>query len=194
METRTKVVRTVAVLGIAGAIAAGGVFSAFTSQTDNPGNVVTAGTVELTDNDAGSALYELTAAAPGDSETACIEVSYSGSLDADVRLYTPSAIDALGEHVDLTIQPGAQSSPSFPGCTGFAADGAAVYDGTLADFAAGHGDYATGIADFPGSTSAWETGDTVVYQVTATLAADAPTEMQGETTGTHTLRWEARNQ
>ena len=56
MSNRTKILRTLAVLGVLACIAGAGVFSAFSSQTDNPGNVVTAGTVTLADNDAGSAL------------------------------------------------------------------------------------------------------------------------------------------
>jgi hypothetical protein len=126
------------------ALAATGVFSAFSSQTDNPGNVVTAGTVTLSDDDGGSALYSLTAAKPGDSATSCIEVTYDDTLD---------------------------------------------------DFAAAHSGYANGLADDPGtSATAWTTDDSVVYRVTATLAADTPADAQGDTTGAHALRWEARNQ
>ena len=52
MSNRTKILRTLVVLGIVACIAGAGVFSAFSSQTDNPGNVITAGTVTLADNDA----------------------------------------------------------------------------------------------------------------------------------------------
>jgi camelysin-like metallo-endopeptidase len=195
-NTRTKVLRTLGMFAVLAAIAATGVFSAFSSQTDNPGNVVTAGTVTLSDNDGGSALYSLTAAKPGDSATSCIEVTYDGTLDATVKLFTPSSIGDLGPHVDLMIEPGTQASPSFPSCSGFTPDaGGALFDGTLASFAAAHDSYANGLADDPGtSATAWETDDTVVYRVTATLAADAPADAQGDSTGTHTLRWEAQNQ
>ncbi len=195
-NTRTKVLRTLGVFAVLAAFAATGVFSAFSSQTDNPGNVVTAGSVTLSDDDDGSALYSLTAAKPGDSATSCIEVTYDGTLDSTVKLYTPSSIGDLGEHVDLTIEPGSQASPVFPSCSGFAPDaGGALYDGTLDDFAAAHSGYANGLADNPGtSASAWTTDDTVVYRVTATLAADTPADAQGDSTGTHALRWEARNQ
>jgi predicted ribosomally synthesized peptide with SipW-like signal peptide len=111
MSNRTKILRTLAVLGVLACIAAGGVFSAFSSQTDNPGNVVTAGTVALADNDAGSALYSIANAKPGDSQVSCVKVTYSGSLDASVRLYTPSTIGALGPSVSLKIEPGTQAAP-----------------------------------------------------------------------------------
>ena len=45
MSNRSKVLRTLLVLGIVACIAGAGVFSAFSSQTENPGNVITAGTV-----------------------------------------------------------------------------------------------------------------------------------------------------
>src|SRR5690348_192731 len=109
MTTRSKILRTLVVLGVLACVAGAGVFSAFSSQTDNPGNSVTAGTVVLTDNDAGAANYKLTDAKPGDSQSSCIRVTYTGSLDAAVRLYTPSTIGPLGSSVTLKIEPGSQA-------------------------------------------------------------------------------------
>jgi hypothetical protein len=191
MSASRKLVRTVVVLALAGTVASIGAFSAFSSQTENSGNVVTAGTVNIADNDAGSAAYSMTNAKPGASTTSCIRVSYSGSLDANVKLYTPSTIGALGQYVNLKVEPGTQSSSTFPSCTGFTPDGAAIYDGALNAFPTS---YAGGVADNPGSTTKWITGDAVVYRVTATLSASAPDSAQGQTTGSHVLRWEAQNQ
>ena len=197
MSNRTKILRTLVVLGVLACIAGAGVFSAFSSQTDNPGNVVTAGTVTLADNDAGSALYALTAAKPGDSQASCIKVTYSGSLDANVRIYTPSTIGELGPSVTLKIEPGTQTpTPSFPSCANFTPDsGGALFEGTLSGFAAEHSSFANGIVDNPGtSATKWATSDAVVYRVTATLSASAPDSAQGKTTGSHIIRWEAQNQ
>jgi len=191
MSRTKKVLRTLVVVGVVGALAGLGAFSAFTSQTDNPGNSVSAGSVTLADNDGGSALYNIANGKPGDSAEACIRVNYTGSLDADVKLFTPSSIGALGPHVNLKVEPGTQVSPSFPDCTGFTADGAAIFDGNLDTFPTS---YATGVADNPGASSAWTTNDAVVYRVTATLKSDAPDSAQGASTGSHTIRWEARNQ
>jgi predicted ribosomally synthesized peptide with SipW-like signal peptide len=195
MDTRTKVLRTLGVLAALSALAAAGVFSAFSSQTDSPGNTITVGTVTLSDDDGGAALYSLAAAKPGDSRASCIRVEYAGSLDAVVKLYTPSSIEALGDHVDLEVEAGTQATSSFPSCAGFTPDaGGPLYDGTLASFASAHGSFADGLADNPGtSATKWVTDDAVVYRVTATLSADAPDSAQGETTGSHTLRWEAQN-
>jgi hypothetical protein len=196
MSNRTKILRTLVVLGVIACIAGAGVFSAFSSQTDNPGNVITAGSVKLADNDAGAALYALTAAKPGDSQTSCIKVTYTGSLDANVRIYTPSTIGELGPNVNLKIEPGTQTTPSFPSCTGFTPDsGGALFEGTLASFGSERNSYANGIADNPGTVATkWVTNDSVVYRVTATLSASAPDTAQGKTTGSHIIRWEAQNQ
>ena len=196
MTTRSKVLRTAILLGLLACIAGAGVFSAFSSQTDNPGNVITAGTVTLADNDGGSALYALTAAKPGEGQTSCIKVTYSGSLAATVRLMTPSTIGELGPFVNLKIEPGTQATSTFPSCTGFTPDsGGALFEGTLSAFATEHNSYATGVTDFPGtSATKWVTSDSVVYRVTATLSASAPDSAQGKTTGSHILRWEAQSQ
>jgi hypothetical protein len=148
--------------------------------------------VTLTDNDSGTALYNLTAAKPGDASTPkCINVSYSGSLDADVKLYTPSTIGALGPYVNLKIEAGTQATPSFPSCTGFVSE-TTLYDGALSSFPTSYG---SGVSDYPGLLATkWANGDSVVYRVTATLSSSAPDSAQGTTTGSHTLRWEAHNQ
>lgn len=196
MKIGTKVLMSVLCVGALGGLATMGVFGAFTSTTTNAGNQITAGTVALADNDAGAALYSVSAATPGDSVSKCIKVTYTGSVNADVHIYTGSSIGSLGQYVDLTITPGTQSSPSFPNCTGFVADsGGAIYNGTLANFGSTKNSYANGIVDNPGtSATKWVANDSVVYQITATLQGSAPDLAQGLTTGAHTFTWEARNQ
>ena len=46
----------------------------------------------------------------------------------------------------------------------------------------------------PTSATKWVNGNTVDYRVTATLSASAPDTAQAATTGSHTIRFEARNQ
>lgn len=196
MKTTTKVLMTVLCAGALGSLAAIGVFGAFSSTTTNAGNQITAGTVALSDNDAGAAMYSVAGAKPGESVTRCIKVTYTGSLDADVRIYTTSSIGSLGQYVDLTITPGTQASPSFPSCTGFLADsGGALFSGTLQSFGSTKDSFANGVVDNPGtSATKWTTNDAVVYQVTATLQSAAPDAAQGLTTGAHAFTWEARSQ
>jgi hypothetical protein len=195
MKTTTKVLLTALCVGALGSLAAMGVFGAFSSTTTNAGNTITAGTVAIADNDAGAAMYSLTAAKPGESVSKCIKVTYTGSLDADVHIYTTSTIGSLGQYVDLTITPGTQATSTFPSCTGFTPDsGGALYTGTLQSFGTTRNTYANGVVDYPGSGTKWATNEAVVYQVTATLQSSAPDAAQGLTTGAHTFTWEARNQ
>jgi hypothetical protein len=195
MKTTTKVLLTALCVGALGSLAAMGVFGAFSGTTSNAGNSITAGTVAIADNDAGAAMYSLTAAKPGESVSKCIKVTYTGSLDSDVRLYTGSSIGSLGQYVELTITPGSQATSTFPSCTGFTPDsGGAIYTGTLQSFGATKNSYANGVVDYPGTGTKWASGESVVYQFTATLQGSAPDAAQGLTTGAHTFTWEARNQ
>lgn len=195
MKTSSKVLLTALCVGALGSLAAMGVFGAFSATTTNAGNTITAGTVSIADNDAGAAMYSITNAKPGESVSKCIKVTYTGSLDADVHIYTTSTIGALGQYVELTITPGTQTTPTFPSCTGFTPDsGGALYSGTLANFATAKNSYANGVVDYPGTGTKWAANESVVYQVTATLQSSAPEAAQGATTGAHTFTWEARNQ
>jgi len=196
VKTTTKVLLTALCVGALGSLAAMGVFGAFSATTSNAGNTITAGTVAIADNDAGAAMYSIPNAKPGESVSKCIKVTYTGSVDADVRIYTTSTIGSLGQYVDLTITPGTQATPTFPSCTGFTPDaGGALYTGTLQNFGTAKGSYANGVVDNPGTVATkWVANDSVVYQVTATLQSSAPDVAQGLTTGAHTFTWEARNQ
>ena len=190
---RTKsLLRSLLAIGAAGALAGFGTFSAFSSSTENPGNRIDAGTVVLGDNDADSALYGVTGGKAGTTVDRCITVTYSGDVDADVKLYLPDAVGALAQYVDMTVTPGTDATPSFGDCTGFVADGAPLFTGTLQSFRAAHSGWANGLGDNPGATAKWAQGDEVTYRVQLTLQDD--NNAQGKVTGTHRLMWEARNQ
>lgn len=196
MSNRSKVLRTLLLLGIVASIAGAGVFSAFSSQTENPGNVITTGTVTIEDNDGGTALYSMSAAKPSESKTSCIKVTYKGTLPSTVKLFTPSTIGALGPYVNLKVEAGTQATSTFPSCTEFTplASGATLYEGTLSAFATEHGTYANGITTNPASQTKWETNNALVYRFTATVSSSAPNSAQGATTGSHAFTWEAQNQ
>lgn len=190
MSRARQVLLSLAVLGVTGFIAFLGTYSAFTAADTNDGNTITSGTVSLTDDDSGSAMYSVTNQKPGDTVQKCIKVTYAGSLDADVRFYTADTIGAVGEFVNLTITPG--SGATFPDCTGFTADGADLFSGTLASFATTHSNWTNGLVDYPSAGSKWVTNDAVVYRFTLTLQDDD--DAQGDTSNSHAFTWEARNQ
>jgi len=190
-----RVARLALVLGVLGLVAGGEGYAAFSSSTENPGNSFAAGSVALSDNDAGAALLSLTGASPGDSTTRCITVTYDGSLPATVRLYG-SVSGALASHLELTVTRGTEAAPSFGSCSGFTADSSdyvgagsgVVYSGTLASYPSS---YASGIVDpVPGSPATWTTSEAHTYRFTVSLNDDPAA--QGES-ATASFTWEARN-
>lgn len=196
MQLRRKIIMTTALVALVGTVVGIGTFSAFSSTTSNSGNTFAAGTVYLTDNDAGSAMYNVSAGSPGTSVVKCIKLTYGGTLASDVKLYTLSSVGAVASQIDLTIEKGTSSgSPSFPGCGTFTAE-STVYTGTLGAFGSARNSYANGVAAFPASQSAWNQNDTLVYRFTLTLQDDNSAN-GGATplsTGSHAFTWEARNQ
>jgi hypothetical protein len=193
---KQKLLLSLLVVGITASLAAFGVFSAFSSQTSNPGNNFSAGTVNISDNDAGAAAYNVSGGKPNSTQSSCVRVVYTGSLDADVHLYTPESIGSLGPYVNLTIQPGTQASPNM-NCSGFTPVGSPVYNGTLAAWSTAHNSYASGLGVLPSaSATKWATNDAVVYQITATLQDNnnANGVTSSMSTGTHSFVWEAHNQ
>jgi hypothetical protein len=183
------------VIGVLGGVATMGVYGLFSGTTQNPGNEITSGTVSFSDNDDGAALYNAGNLKPGDTVTRCIKVTYTGTLPATVRMYSPSSPGPLALYIDLTITQGTTTSSVFPGCSGFAATGAGqLFAGTLQNFEQTRNTYANGLATAPGSGTTWSASNALVYRVQATLQSSAPDAAQGTSSGTHAFSWEARNQ
>ena len=87
-----KLLSTVAVVAIFGAVAGSSTSAAFTGTTTNSGNSLAAGSVTIGDNDAGQTLYSLSDQRPGVTTSRCIKVTYSGSLASGLALApAPSA-------------------------------------------------------------------------------------------------------
>jgi hypothetical protein len=183
------------VVGVFGSLAGLGVFGLWSAATQNSGNEISSGTVELSDNDSGAALYNATGIRPGEAITRCIKTTYTGSIPAQIRLYSPSSPGPLAQYIELTITQGGQPSSTFPSCTGFTADGTGlIFSGTLQGFEQSHSSFATGIPTAPAGKSGWATGEVVVYRFQATLQASAPDSSQGLSSGAHSFQWEARSQ
>ncbi|HZI89993.1 MAG TPA: TasA family protein [Thermoleophilaceae bacterium] len=197
-QTKTrKLLLSALTVMVVGSIVAFGTFSAFSSSTENPGNNFDAGTVAISDNDAGSALYNVTNRKPGQITEKCIKVTYNGTLASDVKLYNPDAVNAnVADYTDLAITSGTGSAS---GCSDFAADasGSSVYSGELDDFQSAYNSYANGLVDNPLAQIKWDANDTVTYKFRVELqdnnAANSGTGT-GYASGTHKYVWEARNQ
>jgi hypothetical protein len=186
MRKRLVVLATV----VGAATLAGVAYGAFTAVALNSGNSISSATVAIGDNDGGSAMLALTNATPGASDTSCIRVTYTGSLNASVRLYG-TVTGALSPHVLLTITRGTDSSPTFDSCSNFTADATdhigagpgVVWTGALSSFP---GTWAGGIVD----PATWTTSTARSYRfVISTVDRDAAEGLSS----TFSPSWEARN-
>jgi hypothetical protein len=180
--------------------AAGGItYAAYTATTTNGGNIVGAGSVKLSDNGDGTSLMSMAAGVPGNTSTACIRVTYDGSLPATVRLYGTTTGSGLDPYLDLKVTRGVYSptEPAFKSCTNFQPDGTnyigagngVIYNGTLQAYA---DDYASGLVDpLAGSPESWATSEVHVYKLDVTLQNNFSAQNKN---ATQAFRWEARNQ
>ncbi len=173
--------------------------AAFVATTTNEGNSFNAGSVTLTDDDAGNAMFEVTGMVPGEDVVECIEVSYEGSFTQpqEVRLYSggyaqvlgpESGSQGLGDYLLLTVEVG--DGGEFEDCGGFtpATGPPIVAAETLADFGAAT-DYAGGVDTWTPSS----TGDSRTFRFTVELAEDTPDTEQGAGVSDAVFVWEVRS-
>jgi hypothetical protein len=179
--------------------------AAFTASTDNAGNSWQSGTVVLTDSDSGAALFTTTddgALKPGSTRSRCIQVDYTGDLDADIRLYvtapesttdgTPApVVKSLDPYLLMTVERGADitdGSTLAGDCTGFTPSTVLFTDTTrtMAQLKT-HGDYDSGLR--VGTTPVSQ--DTHLTFKIAYLVEDDNAAQDAESKATFV--WEAHN-
>jgi hypothetical protein len=193
-----RFVLTLAAIALIGVLAGAQTWAAYDATTANTTNSFATGTVELSDNDSGTAMLSLSAALPGATDTGCITVGYTGSLSAAVRLYGTTTGSGLDAYLDLKITRGSFSGapPAFDSCATFTADATdyvgsgsgVIYNGTLQAFP---DDFAAGRVDpLPAGPATWTTGESHVYKIQVTLKNNPSAEGKG---ATQTFTWEARN-
>lgn len=178
-------------IGVVGTVAGWGAYSAFTATTTNAGNTITAGSVAVSQHAGATTLYSASDQAPGSSVVKCVQVSYTGSLAASVKLYVSSGI-TNGSAFNLKVERGSGlSSPDATmNCTGFSSS-STPYDGNLGAFAT---TYAGGVDGKAGGT-AFSQNDSVDYRFTISVNDDTTPNAHTSTqsSGAHTFTWEARN-
>jgi hypothetical protein len=160
-------------------------YSTFSATTSNPSNNWSVGTVALSDDDSGAAMFNATNLKPGASGSNCIKVSYTGNLAAAVKLYSAneSQTKSLDQYLDLTITEG--TGGGFSGCSGFTS-GSSVYSGTLKAFKS-KSSFATGVGDWAPTSSADKT-----FKFDYTVDSGIPDSSQGGTAQVD-FTWEAQN-
>ncbi len=163
----------------------------FTASTNNSANSVAAGTVTLTDDDSGSAMFSISDIVPGQSEERCILVSYGGAVanPAPVKLYSSGYADTgdFADYLNVTIDEGTGAITGD--CSGFVLENTIVSGGNLSAFDAAHVDYATGAGVWdPASTP-----ETKSYRVTLQLDPLTPDAEQGEAVSNLVFTWEVQS-
>jgi hypothetical protein len=127
----------------------------------------------IVDDDGGRPLFTVPALAPGAQFLRCIQLTYRGNGDAQLRLGGSVGGDGLAKQLGLTVERG--SGGGYGSCAGFR--GTTVYDGTLADLPAR-----------PSLTHQARDGDRATYRFTVTAASDLQT---APLTASATFTWQA---
>lgn len=163
--------------------------AAFTASTSNGSNTWSSGTVDLTDDDSSSVMFTATGLKPGSTGIKCINVTYSGTLPGQVRLFVTSPSGTLGAYLDLTIEEGTGATGGAGlSCSGFSATSTLTGGGeTLDSFSTASTDFGSGVSTWAPTGSAPETRS---YRVTYTLQDDNAAQNKSAAA---TFTWEARN-
>lgn len=169
-------------------------YAAFSGTTSNAGNSWTAGTVKLTDNALGSAILTANGLKPGSTGTACIKLTYAGSLAAATKLYvaagdlTTTTPSNLAPYLTLKVDEGSGSDPA---CSDFVP---AVNDYNPTSSTAQTLDtFATTATGFASGVGAWlpaANGATKDYRFTWTVQDNNAAQGLNATV---TFTWEAQN-
>lgn len=170
-----------AALIVSGLIVSQASYSAFSATTENAGNSWETGSVKLTDDDQGAALFTAKNLKPGDKGEKCITVTSDGTSPALVKLYAANekATNNLDQYISIKIVQSASCGTA----------GSTITGGTLAGFAAGHTGYANGVGNW---NTAGTKGETQAYTISYVFSADAPNSTQASSASVDFV-WEAQN-
>src|SRR3984885_811649 len=192
-----KVAATIAVLVACAALASAATWSNLNATATNPSNSFVAGTVQIGSNSGSSAVLSLTNAKPGAVSTGCIDVTYTGTLPANVKLYGSGGGSGFNQYLSLVVTRGTFSGTPSPGsCTGFTADstnyiaqGAGViYSGTLANWPGSAA--AAQVDPISSSPAVWSDNNAHGYELQVTVQSN--NAGQG-LSGSETFTFEADN-
>lgn len=159
----------------------------FSAPTANSGSTFLSGTVSLTDDDTGSAMFSAAGLKPGSTGQKCIAVTYGGSVASSVKVYVTSGGltgSGLGAYLSWTIEEGAPGS--FSSCSTFAASATDYGPALLSSFASTSTNYATAV----GTWTPTAAGQSMVYRFSWTLVDDEAARSKNAQVS---FTWEARN-
>jgi hypothetical protein len=168
-------------------------YASFSGQTRNSGNDWSTGSVNLTDDDNGSARFQVSNMVPGDTDSKCLKVTATASVPSTVKGYSVNPVPStsgLENRVLITIKDGAGGS--FADCAGFTAENTLISNVPLSQLALANS-YAAGIGGWvvPAGTSHKTYQLTWKFDTTGMTQAQID-QMQGTRTGID-MQWEMRS-
>jgi hypothetical protein len=168
-------------------------YAAFSGTTRNSGNDWSTGSVNLTDDDAGAARFQVANMTPGDTETKCITVTATTSGTGTVKGYAVNPVaspQGLEDHILVTVDAG--TGGGFASCTGFTSEGTVIPSMSLAALAA-FDSYANGAGGWDVTAGTHSR----TYQITWTFDTTGMTQNQiDQLQGAHTgidFQWELQS-
>ena len=168
-------------------------YAAFSGTTRNSGNDWATGSVALTDDDNGSARFQVGSMTPGDTDTKCIAVTATASAPGTVKGYAVNPVTSpqhLEDHIMVTVRAG--TGGGFGSCTGFTplAQNSVVIPGVSLSTLATFNTYASAVGGWDVSTGT----QTRTYEITWEFDTSGMTQteidrLQGAHTGID-FQWE----
>jgi hypothetical protein len=160
----------------------------FTATTTNGADTFATGSVALSDNDSGAALFTVSNLKPGDSAAKCIRVTYTGTLASGVRVYGTGLTvsgGSLDQWLNLQIEQGTNSLSTAGTC--------GTFTGATTIFAnAAFNTFGTNYAGGSGSWTPSSNPTVMDYRITYTLSSSAPNGTMAQNLSL-TFTWEAQN-
>lgn len=199
MPGRQRILVGLAAIGCFGTLAAGSIFGAFSAQTVNSANEFSAATLSLTaSNDAvAEPVYFKQNAVPGDSGNtadSCIEITYTGTVPAEVRLFGKADETGTGLAPGVMLRITEGDGGVDDGCASFTASGS---QGDV--FGGSGGESLETLRLFSSSWNGglqlgtWDPGESHVYRFESWLSSGVhPETSQGKNAGSQSFVWEAR--
>jgi hypothetical protein len=182
-----------AILG-AGALVWHASYASFSGTTRSSGNNWSTGQVALSDDDAGSARFQVANMVPGQTDTKCIKVTANATVPGTVKGYALNPVTSaqkLEDRVLITVEDG--TGGDFASCTGFVPDGAALVTDMKLSTLAAFNTYANGMGGWAISPGT----QTRTYRVTWKFDTTGMTQgaldaLQGAQTGID-IQWELQS-
>jgi hypothetical protein len=178
-----------------------GSYAAFSADTRNAGNNWATGTVALSNDGLGSAMFQATNVIPGQSGTHCIQVTSTSTVPGTVKLYLINPVTSsagLENHLRVTVQSG--TGATFAGgCGSFVADSSPtqpIINGTtytLAGATTQYNSYGTGAGAWVPTGAASESKSyKFVWSMDSSLTQAEVDALQGSHVGID-FEWEIQN-